>query len=378
MSESEENVKALVIDNGSGFIKAGFVGEDAPTKIFPSVVGRPKIKGSNSDQEDKTYYGEEAQSKQGILTLKHPIENGIVTNWEDMEALWRHTFINELRVDPKDYPVILTESPLNPKGNREKMVTIMFEKFGVPKLYVANSEILSLNLSAKTKTKTTGLVISIGETCSYTVPIYEGYVKLEGVQCLYIGGKHLTDYLNKIIKVRGYTLDDKKVIADIKEKLGYVALDFEDHLNIAASTSQFDKNYELSDGQIITIGAERFRCAEPLFKPSLLGKEHQGIHDMAYNSIMKCDINIRKELFENIVLSGGSTMFEGIAARMEKEIRSMAPESMKVKVIADSDRKYGAYKGGSILGSLSTFEQQWITKEEYYESGPSIVHRKCF
>jgi len=146
----------------------------------------------------------------------------------------------------------------------------------------------------------------------------------------------------------------------------------------ATESSELEKNYELPDGQVITVGNERFRCPEVLFKPSLIGKESDGVHTTTYDSIMKCDVDIRKDLYGNIVLSGGTTMFEGIDARMEKEIKALAPASMKIKIVAPPERKYSVWIGGSILSSLSTFQQMWISKQEYDESGPQIVHRKCF
>lgn len=139
-----------------------------------------------------------------------------------------------------------------------------------------------------------------------------------------------------------------------------------------------EKMYELPDGQVISVGSERFRCPEALFQPSLIGKEAQGVHQTTHDSIQKCDLDIRRDLYGNIVLSGGTTMYEGIADRMIKEISGLAASSIKVKVIAPPERKYSVWIGGSILSSLSTFQSMWITKEEYDESGPSIVHRKCF
>ena len=134
---------------------------------------------------------------------------------------------------------------------------------------------------------------------------------------------------------------------------------------------------ELPDGQVITIGNERFRTPEVLFKPSLIGKESEGIHKLTFDSIMKCDVDIRKDLYGNTVLSGGSTMFPGIDVRLNKEISTLVLAAIKVKIVAPPDRKYSVWIGGSILASLSTFQQMWIAKSEYDESGPPIVHRKC-
>uniref|UniRef100_A0A8C3FGK7 Actin n=1 Tax=Chrysemys picta bellii TaxID=8478 RepID=A0A8C3FGK7_CHRPI len=259
---ADEEIAALVVDNGSGMCKAGFAGDDAPCAVFPAVVGCPRHQG------------------------------------------------------------------------------IMFETFNTPAMYVAIQAVLSLYASGRT----TGIVMDSGDGVTHAVPIYEGYALPHPILCF-------------------TTTAEREIVRDIREKLCYVALDFEQEMAISATSSSLEKTYELPDEQVITLGNERFRCPEALFQPAFLSMESCGIHETNFNSIMKCDVDIRKDLYANSVLSRGSTMYPGIALRMQKEIASLAPSTMKIKILAPPDRKYSVWIGGSIL---------------YDESGPSIVHRKCF
>lgn len=367
----------VIIDTGSSVFKAGFAGEDAPRSVFPSMIGRVRHVPVMTGLGCTVLNGDHAQSQRGCLSLKYPMERGVVVDWKDMETLLWHTFYHELRVYPEDQPVLLTEAPLNPKANREQLTKLMFESFNVPAMHVAIQAVLALYSSGRT----TGVVLDTGDSQTHIVPIASGYALPHAIQRLDIGGRDLTAYLTRILTERGYsftTTAEREIVRDLKEKLAYVALDFEQEIFVAATSSALEKSYILPDEQVVTIGNERFRCAEVLFRPSLIGLDSMGIHELLYTSIMKCDLDLRRQLYSNIVVAGGSSMLSGFVARLQIEMKKLAPASMSISISAPPDRKYSVWVGGSILASLSKFQQDWITKEEYDEHGPAIVHSRCF
>jgi actin-related protein len=380
---------AIIIDNGSGMCKAGFAGSSRIYAIFPTVVGnvwsiiKCNIQGKPIYPNviiggiQKTHYiGDEAQNKRGILSLTYPIQHGIITNWDDMELIWQHTFYNELRITPDQRPVLLTEPPLNPKENREMMMQIMLEKFDVPAMYIAIPALLAVYASGRSS----AIVVDSGDGVTHTVPIFEGYTVRRAITRLDLAGSDLTHYLSRIITERGYYLNktpEMDIVREIKEKLCYVAEDFDTEMKLASESTNLDKSYELPDGQIISLGNDRFRCPEALFKPSLLGREHMGIHEFVYDAIKKCDIDMRRTFYSSIILSGGNTMFLNMGDRLQKEICLLAPPTNKTRVIATPERKHSVYIGGEVLVSQAAFQPYWITKREYDEVGPQIVHQKC-
>eukprot|EP00732_Lithocolla_globosa_P003520 Lithocolla_globosa_v1_NODE_2862_length_1843_cov_2.596756.p1 type:complete len:353 gc:universal NODE_2862_length_1843_cov_2.596756:690-1748(+) len=338
---SKTKTTAVVFNDTSGISEAGFSGDEAPRS-----------------------------------TIRHssPVfESGIVQDWDGLESLWRHMF-NELKAVPEEHPILCTERALNPKANREKMVHIMFEALCVPSFYLAIQPTLSLYSSGRI----TGVSLDLSEDVGFSVPHYEGYALPHSILELDYGSRHLSEYLVLILKESG-TLpshSQPSIARDIiQRKLCFVSLNFQEQLQREPPKKE---EFQLPDGQTISLGNELFRCPEALFKPSgiLGGETTMGIQRLVYDSVMKNDVSLRKDMYRNIILSGGLTLFPGIKERLEKEVSEFAPSSMKVKV--ETNAEHDVWRGGSLLASLSPFQSQWITQKEYDELGPAIVHRKCF
>ena len=372
--EKNYSLPSVVIDNGSFMIRAGFSGENIPRAVFPSLVGRPKKNNSSSDCDKELYIGNETQLNRDMLRLHYPIHYGIVTDWEEMEKIWHHTFYNELKVSPDEHPVLLTEAPLNPKVNREKMTSIMFETFSVPSMYLQDQSVLSLFTCGRT----TGIALNVRDGYSYILPVYEGF------KLLYVYGRRpihddLTEFMRTLLRNRGFSFNtyyEREIVRDIKAKLCYVALDFEAEMKKAESSSDICKSYTLPDGQIITIDKERFICPEVLFKPELAHEEFSGIDTHLNSTIQRSPSELHKTLYNNIVLTGSTITIPGLEERVYKELKSIAPSDMQIK-ITSPPYNYAAWTGGSLLASMNIFPEMCISKAEYDECGPSIVHRKC-
>ena len=378
MSTPSVDTTALVIDNGTGTIKAGIAGDDAPRSVFKTIVGKPKMPGImvGLDQKD-VYIGDEAKEKKGVLKLDCPIERGIIKDWDDMEKVWNHTIYQEMKTTPEEQAILLTEPPLNPKENREKTTQIMFEYFHVPCLYIGIQAVLSLYASGRT----TGLVVDSGEGVTHTVPVYEGFAVPHAIPRVPVAGSDLTQYFQELLKKLGYsftTPDDIEGVAWLKEHVCQVALDYETTLREAAESKALERKEVLPDGNtVVIVGIERCQVPEVLFQPELAGKKYDGIHKCTDESIKKCDQDIRKDLYKNIVLAGGSTMFPMMGERLKKEIKKLSP-STEVNTFAPAERRFSVWIGGSIVASLSTFSAMYITRTEYEADGAPIVHRQCF
>ena len=385
----DEQEKALVLDNGSATVKAGFSGDDAPCVEFPSIIGRPRLppqkglKGLMVGCGVHFLVGDQAYDKRGVLNIKYPIRSGVVSSWDDMEQIWHYTFYRKLRVAPEEHPVLLTDCdlPFYPKANREKLTQSMFETFSVPAMYVAMQELLALYGSGST----TGVVVNLGHHVSHTVSFHNMRVLQKSIRRVDIGGDILTSHMMKIMEESGYrftTTTDRDVAQEIKEKLTYVAMDFGAEIKKYEENSEGNKSYALPDGQTITIGNQQFRCPEALFDTSVVRPKAECLHHMLHRCIKQQTdtregCTIAQNLYGNIVLVGGSSLFPGLQNRLTKELAMLAPPTMKVKVVAHPDRKYFPWIGGSIMASMADFQSSWITKDEFEDIGPSVVHRKC-
>lgn len=375
--------KTVVCDNGTGFVKCGFAGENFPTAIFPAMIGRPIIRAEekvgNVELKD-VMVGSEASELRTMLQLTYPMENGIIVNWEDMYHLWDYTFYEKLKIDPRECKVLLTEPAQNPKQNRIKMVQTMFERYGFQAVYVAIQAVLTLYGQGIQ----TGVVVDSGDGVTHIVPIYEGFALPHLTRRLDIAGRDITRYLIKLLLLKGYAFNstaDFETIRQMKEKLCYVGYDLNLERKLATETTVLVESYTLPDGRVIKVSNERFEAPEALFQPHLVDVESLGVAELLFNTIQSGDIDIRSELYKHIVLSGGSSMYPGLPSRLEKEIKQLYLQRVlngdssrlskfKIKVEDPPTRKHLVFIGGAVLAEIYKDRKEfWITKEEIEELG---------
>lgn len=366
----DEDAPVVIIDNGSGNCKAGLSLDEAPSKVFPSLVGRPR-KGYERELAEEAYYGHQVKEHLNKLKVTYPLENGIIENFEDMESIWAYTFDEQLQVDPRHHPILLTEPPYNPKPNRERMVEIMFEVFQVPLLNISIQGVLALLGQGRT----TGLVLDSGEGVTHTIPIFDGFGLPHCINRLDLAGRELNTLLAKLLAQEGYCLttsQEQHHVRQMKETMCYCAA------NPATEVAE-EVHYTLPDGRVIQLRDERWKCPEVLFNPSMMGLESAGVASLVWDSISRCDIDIRKSLLHNVVLSGGSTMFRGFQERLTRELKGFAPTAsqanIKVVMSKDHEQTLAVWSGAQVYASLRHMqEDQWMTVDDYEEQGVSFIH----
>lgn len=368
----------IIFDNGSGYFKAGYSEDFTPQVCIPTVVGTPKNPNLMIGMDQKDFYvGNEVSSKMSLLNPTYPVEKGCITDWDKMTQIWEHAYEHELSVDPNEHSILLTEPPNPPNNYREKMADIFFNKFKVEHFYSANSAVLALYASGKT----TGLVLESGEGITHTVPVYEGFAIPFATIRLDMGGKDLTEYMaqsllnNKDLRELNTNLQP---FVKLKEQKCFVSYDFDALVKEYQKKEHKELAVVLPDGTDLYASDQGFRIPEALFQPNKIDKDFYGIHEAVYQAILKCNPAIRNDLYGNILLAGGNTMFKGINNRLFKEISALAPSTVSVKTKAPQERKQTTWIGGSVLTSLSSFKNMWISSKEYNEYGESIIARKIF
>uniref|UniRef100_UPI00358FD47A uncharacterized protein isoform X2 n=1 Tax=Myxine glutinosa TaxID=7769 RepID=UPI00358FD47A len=370
---AEVGQKIIVMDNGSGITKVGFAGDNKPSAVFPGVVGHPFRKGvmlgaRNQDE----YVGYEAQRRRSVLSLKHPIERGVVTCWEGLRLLWHHCFYTVLRAAPEEHKLLITEVPFNPPNNRERMAEILFEEFEVPTLCITIPAHLALFASGPTS----GLVVDSGDSVTHAVAVCGGRVESPTIFRMNVGGQDLSERLGSLVLARHGrslvgTASERSALCAMKERLCFVSRDLASDKMAGAA---LEHSHEMPDGTYINIGVERFMCPEALFQPGVLGPSSPSLQQAIVTCIEKSDTQMQETLYNNIILAGGNTLFPGLAERLKLEVARIAPQQYSVKVLAPAERKYAAWLGGSVFACLPMFPKACVTRSRYDECGPRIMH----
>lgn len=383
--------KAVVFDIGTSLTKVGFAGEDKPRVVFPTVLGRIDVQSTSGRMsaaggaddgydEPRVLVGDDAMAIRSEVSLDFPVDRGVVQNWDDLLLVVKYGF-DEIGVAPTSLPVLVVVPPLMSKDDRARMAMLFFGSLKVPALHFATGAELAMAASGRK----TGLAVCSGAAVSYTVPVVNGKIVSSAVKRLEVAGDDLTGLMVRHLRERGAAITaadhNSDLARDIKERLCYVALDFSEEMQRPAR--EIERPYKRTDGSVVTVGTERFRCPEAMFVPLLLSVQPEGLQTFAVQSVELCDEAVRNELYENVVLAGGNTSFKGFAPRMASEIKSTLEErssendekiNYEINVIAPDDRRYSEWAGGAELAAQRKFKKRWISLKAYEKKGPDCVN----
>ncbi|XP_051833135.1 actin-like protein 7A [Antechinus flavipes] len=349
-----KSLAAVVIDTGTGFSKCGLAGEDRTRAVVPTRVGIHR-----SPQGDSTPYYITEDAEAACSTLIR----GVVSDWDALEVLWNHIFYSKLCVDPEELAVLVADSPVSPCTNREKVVELLFECFGVPAMQTVHQALLTLYAYGRT----TGLVMGSGHGTSYVAPIITGELERLNISRLDVAGKDLSEYLSQLLLAGGQPPPKADVLTHMKETCCYVTLDMVSELCQVEGKYRLD--FVLPDKHVLSLGAERFRCPEILFKPDILGLDQPSLPQLAQISISQLEPHLQERLLANVVLEGGTTLLNGFSERVQRDLGPAAT------VLSLPHRAIAAWLGGSIMASLDSFQTLWLSRGEYQEEGPWAIYK---
>ena len=408
--ENEDSNTTLILDNGSGYLKAGFPNMTGPEVCIPALIGREILRyedkvNLSKVMETKSKYekrklmkqmikerhlkevmiGDETIGFRSLLELSHPISEGVIQNEEDLFRLWDYTFTQKLNIDdPSELKVIVTEAPLNPMNNKIKIFEILFEKIGVSAVNIepqAKCSLFSEGID-------TGIVCDSGDGVTHCIPVSNGAILQHSIERMDIAGRHITEYLVRLLQKKGYAFNssaDFDFVRELKEKYCFVSNDIESDRKLERQTTYYNSFHLLPDETRIRISDEKFEAPEILFNPSLIQKEYDGIPVMMMKSINRCPIDCRKGLYQSIILSGANTLFPGFATRVENEIKTLYKESalkqskdkkikININVISSPKRKFSVFIGASVIANhynRNNVEGYWITRDDWLECDES-------
>eukprot|EP00047_Mylnosiga_fluctuans_P005309 m.239711 g.239711 ORF g.239711 m.239711 type:complete len:432 (+) comp13529_c0_seq1:29-1324(+) len=422
-----DEVGAVVFDIGTHTTKAGYAGEDTPKGAFPSAVGVRPAELENmmetSDETDGPAKKKSIRSTYSIgttniatprkdMAFAKPLKDGLVDDWDVVEQLLNYSYSHVLRCESNDRPAMMSEASWNTKELREKMAEILFEKYQVPAMYLCKSAVLS-SFSAG---RSTALVLDVGASGASAVPVYDGLVLGRGIRRNILGGDYLTMQYKQLLEgpmgipiVPQYLIGKKHAVPEGQAArfdprapppnatpsfheymCNEVVRDFQasvcrisDHAFSEQSLTGIPTtHYEFPNGYNANFGIERYRISEAFFDP----KGHSpvaglvGHTALVADSIRSCDVDMQQTLWSSVVLSGAATLVTGYVERIHNDMSRVAPQGNKYKVIASpssQERMFSAWIGGSMLASLGSFQQLWLSRSEYNEHGRAAIEKKC-
>mmetsp|Transcript_30869 Transcript_30869/g.67419 ORF Transcript_30869/g.67419 Transcript_30869/m.67419 type:complete len:456 (-) Transcript_30869:65-1432(-) len=391
-------------------------GEDAEMKDA-SATEKP----AEAKERERTYYVNQMGFRRDHMEMMGPYgKDGLIKDWDIVEQLWDHTLRKSLMVDPKDHPMLIAEPPHVTRENREKTIELMFEKFEAPAVFLAKNPVLTSFASGKA----TSLVVDIGGQGTCVTAVHDGYALTKSAVRTPLGGELLTDLMLKSIEKQGANVRPRysftreaagpEAFKVTEKSLPHTTAGYREYCRreimadmnasvcrVSESTFLESENtniptvpYELPDGNVLEVGLERFKVPELLFQPDLMtsfpdteallgedGLPVKGLQGLVLDAIGKCDVDVRKELYGGVLLTGGVSLIPNLRERLERELsEQVSSYTARVKVGTPNplvERKFSAFIGGSILASLGSFQQMWMSKSEYEEQGANLIHRKC-
>ena len=403
----------VVIDNGTGYTKMGFAKNVDPQHVIPTCVAENASststnatrKGARAMRDLDFVIGDEAVGLSASRDVRWPIRHGTVENWEAMEKFWEASICQYLRCDPEDHYFLLTEPPLNPPENREYTAEIMFESFNAPGMYIGVQAVMALAASIASKKQSqyasalTGTVIDIGDGVTHVIPVSDGYVLGSSIKSVPLAGRDLTTFVQCLMRERGERVppeDAMEVARKVKEEHCYVCKDIvkEFLLHERMPGEHVVKingvRGKTGDAWTADVGYERFLAPEVFFQPEIYTSDYlTPLPELVHQAIASSPIDTRRNLYGNIVLSGGSTMFKGFGKRIRRDVKrlvdtriaattkgaKLTSKEVDVEVVTHSFQRTAVWFGGSVLASTPGFYSSCVTKADYEEHGASVVRQ---